>query len=127
MKPYSKEEIQAILNEDKFELKSTQTQLSLPLLNRLAKKMSIGLSFPEINICEGMIINGHHRYIASYLTKFSIGRTPANKVRSTTVVDWKSVKIIEIDYDRPEEIDGFLELDAKYNNISLEELIELLE
>lgn len=126
LKPYSKDEILDFLNRAEFGYRASQKKLCLPLINRLAHKMCVGLTFPDIKVCEGMIIDGHHRYVAARLTGFELAIVPHRKCASASAVFWGSMDIVEQDYDTSEAIENFLAEDAKFNGKSLEDIVELL-
>lgn len=89
--------------------------------------MKLGIKFSGVQVCEGMIINGHHRYIASLLSGCSIENYPWEKAPSIDVVQWPNVTLIEEDWDTVAKLLKHNEDDAKYNDISIEELEELLK
>jgi hypothetical protein len=73
-----------------------------------------------------MIINGHHRYIASLLTKFAIERIESSTTSATSVTNWISVDFIDYDYDSLDDIQFHNEKDAAYNDMTIEKLVNLL-
>jgi transcription antitermination factor NusA-like protein len=48
------------LRSKNIDLLSTHTKLSIPIINRLYKKMVNGIKFDDIKVCENLIIDGHH-------------------------------------------------------------------
>jgi len=89
--------------------------------------MSAGIKFTGIKVENSLICDGHHRYIASILAKFPLERIPGSTTAATTTVDWKSVTFEEEDWDTPAKINMLNEQDAKYNNIPVEQIVELLK
>ena len=122
------QEVKDFLVSNTFEYKATQTKLSFPILLRIYKKLKIGVKFSEIKIGEKLIIDGHHRYLASILAKVEIATLPSHRVTATKLIEWCDIEIDSEDWDREEkEIKRFNEIDAKNSNLSLEELIQLLK
>jgi hypothetical protein len=89
--------------------------------------MRIGIKFEGIKVDGDVIIDGHHRYLASLLAGVTLDRFPSNKTSATIVTEWKSVNFDSNDWDTNYKVLMLNELDAKYNNISLENLNELLK
>ncbi len=67
MQLISKEFIHKFIKEIKIDLKSTHGKLCFPIINRIYQKMLVGIKFPSIKIDDNLIIDGHHRYLASLL------------------------------------------------------------
>jgi hypothetical protein len=128
MKQITKEIVITLLNEDKIKLQSTHDKLCLPIINRIYKKMKFGIKFSPIGVAEeDLIMDGHHRYIASRLAEFDLEVVPSITTSATIVTDWKLVEFVDQDWDTEEKIKMLNEQDAKYNNIHLDKLIELLK
>ncbi len=89
--------------------------------------MCAGINFSGKKVDKNLICDGHHRYLASLLAHFPIDRIPANISSATTVVHWESVIFEEEDWDTSAKINMLNEQDAKYNNISIEKIVELLQ
>lgn len=88
--------------------------------------MSSGIKFSGIKVENRLICDGHHRYIASILADFPLERIPGNTTSATTRVHWESVTFENEDWDTPAKINMLNEQDADYNNITIEEIFELL-
>ncbi len=52
---------------------------------------------------------------------------PGSNTSTTKSVNWKSVSFDEDDWDTPAKIDMLNEQDARFNNIPVEKVVELLE
>lgn len=117
--------IHEILKEHNAELAPTQAKLSIPIINRIYKKMVLGIDFNKIKVCGKLIIDGHHRYVSSILANIDIGRTKTRKNKATITYKWDEVKFVSTDWDRASKIKRINLMDAKYNDISLEEIIEI--
>ncbi len=82
--------------------------------------MSHGIKFDDIKICDNLIIDGHHRYLSSLITNFSIGQVPSPKTAATKQVEWNVVEFDENDWDTPLKIAHLNEQDAIYNGLDIE-------
>lgn len=120
-------EICKLFKESTIELKSTHSILCVPIIERICKKMKAGIKFSDIKVDENIIIDGHHRYIASLLADVSLEKQPSYKTSSTVVFDWSIVNLAEDDWDTEAKILIMNKEDAEYNNISLGDLNALLK
>lgn len=89
--------------------------------------MRAGIKFSEIKVDEDLICDGHHRYVASLLAQFPIDSIPSKRTSATEIIDWESVVFEDKDWDTETKIEYLNEQDAIFNNISIEELVELLK
>ena len=89
--------------------------------------MLVGIKFPSIKIDDNLIIDGHHRYLASLLANTDLETIPSNKTSATIVYDWNEVVFDVNDWDTEAKILMLNEQDANNNNITLKEIIELLK
>lgn len=115
------------IENENFDLLSSQTNLCLPIIYRIYQKMKIGIRFPGIKIDHHLIIDGHHRYVASLLAGADVERYSTLRSNFTHEYNWKDVKLDFNDWDTPSKILMLNELDAKFNNMSLEELVLLIK
>ncbi len=120
------EVVQNLFRTKQIELSSTHNKLCLPIINRLYKKMMIGIRFSGIKVSDGVIIDGHHRYLASQLANIELERLPSSKTSATTIIDWESVVFATEDWDTEAKIKMLNEEDARYNNVPLEEIAKLM-
>ena len=79
-----KKKLIELMKMDDHTLISTHEQLSFPVVERIAKKMLIGLTFGSISVDENVIINGHHRYLASLLTGYKLDQVAGIKTAAKT-------------------------------------------
>lgn len=121
------EDIQNILRNTEVKLGSTHTRLSLPIINRIYKKMMVEIKFPPIKVQDSFICNGHHRYIASLLANYNLEKIQWDYISKTNVIDWETVSFDENDWDNVDEIDRYNKQDAEFNNITLDKIVELLK
>jgi hypothetical protein len=124
MESITSNHIQKHLSNNKIEFKSTHNRLSLPIINRIYKKMVNGIKFDEIKIYDNLIIDGHHRYISSIMAGIEIGKLNSHKTSATQEYEWAVVDFIDIEWDTDYKIQYLNELDAEYNNISIEKILE---
>ena len=89
--------------------------------------MSNGIKFSGIKVEGNLICDGHHRYLASLLAKFSLERISGTSTSATTIINWELVTFEEADWDTLSKINMLNKQDAAYNNISIERIIELLK
>ena len=89
--------------------------------------MKAGLKFSPIKVKESLICDGHHRYIASALAKYSLEIIAGGIGSGTTSVRWELVVFDNEDWDTPAKIDRFNKEDAVYNDISIDAIVELLK
>lgn len=123
----TEEIIKQYLSKNSTAYKSTQNRLSLPIINRLYKKMKNGIRFDDIKICDNLIIDGHHRYISSLLAGFEIQTINSHKTSATYIFEWDYVSFLDIEWDTKDKIQYLNELDAIFNNISIEKVIEIIK
>jgi hypothetical protein len=121
----TKEYEETILKDQKITLKSTQKKLCFPIINRIYKKMKSGIKFSAIKVDENLIIDGHHRYIASIMAEVPLELIPSNKTSATTIFDWSQILLDSEDWDTTAKINMLNAIDAEFNNISFEKLDEL--
>lgn len=120
-------QISIYILENEIELSSTQPRLCIPIIERIYRKMTLGIHFSEIKVEGNLICDGHHRYFASLLAKLKIDRIPSKSTSATTVTDWKFVVFVEEDWDTPAKISWLNEQDANFNDISIGDLTELMK
>lgn len=127
MNPVNHEFIMDLFKRDDLILKSTHERLCLPIIIRIYKKMLLGIKFPSIKIHGDLIIDGHHRYLASILADKTIETSPSGKSSAITVTKWSEVILISEDWDTVAKIQMLNEIDANYNGIVVDDLTELLQ
>ncbi len=123
----TKEFIRNFITENEPELKCTQSKLCIPIIERIYRKMSIGIRFSGIKVEKNLICDGHHRYLAAKMADYPIEMIPSVKSLSAIVTQWDSIIFMEEDWDTPAKIRMLNEQDAEFNGIPLDRLIELLK
>ncbi len=73
----TKEKVEKLIANGQCRLLPSQTEICISIVNRIYRKMKVGIQFSEIQVHEELVIvNGHHRYIASMLTGKQISGVP---------------------------------------------------
>jgi hypothetical protein len=89
--------------------------------------MNSGLiNFDAIKVAEDLIIDGHHRYIATKLSKTTIQIFPSTKNHSQQSFEWSDVILKTNEYDTETEIKYHNFNDAIRNGISVDEIEKFL-
>jgi hypothetical protein len=125
MDEINKEMILKVVQESNNCLVSSHNKLCLPIIKRIYKKMINGILFDDIKVCDKLIIDGHHRYVSSLLANLKLEEAKSSKTSATKEYDWAIVEFVEEEWDTEDKILRLNELDALYNNIPLEKIIEL--
>lgn len=125
MTEITEETIKNFLKENKLDYLPTHNKLSLPIINRIYKKMINGIKFEIVKVNENFIIDGHHRYISSKLAKIKIEKTSYPKTSATIEYSWNDVQFVNEEWDTDYKILYLNQLDAKYNDLPLEKIIEI--
>jgi uncharacterized protein (DUF433 family) len=113
---------------EKAKYKSTHAKLSIPIINRIRKKMEYGIKFEPIRVNGDLIIDGHHRYVSSILASFNELKVVSYpKTSATKEFKWSSVTFLDEEWDTKEKIKRLNEIDASYNNLTLKEVIALTD
>ncbi len=127
MKKITQEFISHFIAGNHIAFSCTHTRLCVPVIDRIYRKMLVGIKFAEIKVYDRIICDGHHRYLAALLANYTLSIVPYIRTSATKVIDWKSVIFDDEDWDTPAKIRILNEQDADYNNIPIQKLIELLE
>ena len=131
MKKYNMEEITLETIEELFQsgsldLIATQPGVCLPMLQRIGKKMQLGIQFDNIRVNQSRIVDGHHRYICSRILNIDIEINNNYPIPSTAENhDWKDLVIDEFDYETEDEILQHNIRDAELNDVDIDFLNDL--
>jgi len=123
----TKDLLKNYINSNPPALLSSHKKLSLPVIRRIHNKMRHGIKFAEIKVCDGIIIDGHHRYISSLLANYEIGHVPSSKTSATVVCDWKTVEFVDEEWDTEARIAEINRQDAEYNEVDLKVLTDITD
>jgi len=118
--------IKDYFEQNECPLQPIQKCICLPVINRMVKKMQHDIKFADILVHEGLIVNGHHRYIASIFAGIKIGQSEGGKP-NRMVTDWKSIGIDTEDWDTPAKLLKINQDDADFNELSLEAVVAIVE
>lgn len=121
------QDIKYLIQHKELKLKSTQTKLSIPIINRIYKKMVAKIRMPPIKIQNDIICDGHHRYIASLLANYEIEMILWSSSASAITIDWRTVSFDDKDWDTQEEIRIINQQDACNNKVELDVILNLLQ
>lgn len=127
MSNLTSEYLSKILSQNKVELKSTHKKLSIPIINRIYTKMLLGIKFDDIKIDNDLIIDGHHRYVSSILSNMKLGCVKSSKTSATIEYNWENVEFVNEEWDTEDKIRRLNEIDAEFNNISIEKILEIIK
>ena len=86
-----KDRLLELIKNGELEMNSTHKALSLPIIERIYNKMMLNIQFDSIQVDKGVIINGHHRYLASRLANFNLDQVPGIKTAAKELIDWQNV------------------------------------
>lgn len=119
--------IRDFISKNRLEFLPTQERISLPIVNRLYKKLLFGVSFPDIKINGNYIVDGHNRYLSSVIAKANINKVECPKPSVIICDNWDEVDFVIEDWDTKYKIKYMNELDAKFNGISLEIMTQIIK
>lgn len=89
--------------------------------------MKAELLFPNIKVHGNLIIDGHHRYVASQIIGLEIEKTPTLRSSTKIEFDWSEVQVVNEDWDSPDDVLRHNTDDATYNGLTLEALLKKLD
>ncbi|RYY60460.1 MAG: hypothetical protein EOO05_09845 [Chitinophagaceae bacterium] len=89
--------------------------------------MKAGLKIKPIKLDGEWICDGHHRYLASLLADRQVQTTQSLRTSATTETDWKLIEFDEKDWENEQEILLHNQRDAEIHNLTMAELLLLLE
>jgi len=112
--------IKGFISSNDIPLLATQPKLCIPIIFRMCQKMSHGIRFDEIKVCDNLIIDGHHRCLSALITSVELGQVLSSSTSATKAIIWDLVEFDEEDWDTPAKIAHLNELDARYNDLEVE-------
>ena len=115
------------IKEQKNLLLPTHNKLSLPIIIRIYRKMINGIKFRDIKVTDTLILDGHHRYVASIMAGIELGRITSSTTSATIEYDWKSVHFADEEWETKDKIKKFNQRNAEVNNVSFEFLEQLVK
>ncbi len=87
--------------------------------------MKFGIKFENIKVKGSRIVDGHHRYICSELSKTEVGRNDWKISSNAVNCSWSEINIVEEDYETPEMIQEHNVRDAELNDVDISVLNDL--
>lgn len=116
-----------LLKERNQDLKSTQDKLCFPIVQKIHRKMLVGIRFKGIKVSGDLIIDGHHLYIASLLAGAKMEIVPWKSTSATLPVSWHNVSLVLEDWDTEAKIQMLNEEDALHNGLDIASFCALLK
>lgn len=83
----TKQQLLNLIKSNKIELISTHNKLSFPVIERIYKKMTLGIKFQGIKIEGKVIVDGHHRYLASLMAEIELEKYPSYTTRAKSLYE----------------------------------------
>ncbi|WP_188507318.1 hypothetical protein [Parapedobacter pyrenivorans] len=84
-----------------------------------------GILFEHIKVCDNLLIDGHHRYVSSLFAGIEIGTVPSVKTSASVEYSWREVDFLLEEWDTEDKIRYLNQIDAKFNNLPIEKIIEM--
>lgn len=110
MAKITKAEIDFFLAVTNLELKPGQGAISFPIIERIHRRLQLGKRFSSIKVHEGIITDGHHRYICMSILGLEIETSKGGKNPSAEGFEWKKLNVEVKDYDTEADIQRYEEL-----------------
>ena len=108
-------------------LSPSQKSVSFPIVERICRKMRLGVKTRSIQVAEGsIIVDGHHRYLASLLEGVELDMVDCPLSSAKDFTYWGLVELVDEDWDTPYTIDKLNRQDAKFSGMTIERLMELI-
>ena len=79
MKELTIEEVRNFIKDNSLNYLAKQPKVSFPILQRIHRRLQNGCNFSPIKIDEGIIVDGHHRYICSMILKRKVEEVPGGE------------------------------------------------
>lgn len=115
------------LKTEEVNLWPSQNRICLPVVNRIYKKLLIGISFPAIKVEKNIICDGHHRYLASLISTVKIDIQEGRLSILDEVNGWDSVYFDEDDWDTETKIRFLTKQDCIRNNLDFEKIDSMIK
>lgn len=101
----TKKEIVTFLSENSnLKFRPNQGNVSFPIIERICRRLHAGNEFSPIQVANGVVIDGHHRYISLSFLKLNVETVQVDENHSQYgVLKWHEINIDSNDYDSIEE------------------------
>ncbi len=95
MKVFSFEQVRLFLDQHCSEIKPSQTRILYPVIERITRKMQLGIEFKPIliDVDHQLIVDGHHRYLSKNLLEKEINHVAWTKSPSTETFQWNLLQL----------------------------------
>jgi hypothetical protein len=93
--------VRNFLRENSFKLSASHQKVCFLIIKRIHEKLKLGKRFSPIKEDTGIIVDGHHRYIALSLLGIEVETDPGTKSFSTLAVKWSNVEVVDIEWEKP--------------------------
>lgn len=102
------EQVQDFLIRNSFDFIPGQNEISFPIIQRIHRRLQNGLRFDPIKVTtDGIISDGHHRYVCLSILGIEIETIKAAKNHNQTTYQWDKICLEIKDYDSPDKIKEF--------------------
>lgn len=103
MNEITEEEVKQFLKETIFDHQPGQKEISFPVIQRIHRRLQQGNSFSGIKVCDGRIVDGHHRYICHKLLDINPETVPGGAINVAINYVWAKINLTDADYDSEED------------------------
>lgn len=95
-------EVEKFLLETDFDHKPGQKKISFPVIQRIHRRLQQGNSFSAIKVRDGIIVDGHHRYISHKLLNLNPETVQGGTNSEDVEYVWTEISLVPVDYDSDE-------------------------
>lgn len=108
MQEVTYEQVQDFLMRTTFDYIPGQNEISFPVIQRIHRRLQKGLRFDPIKVTiDGIISDGHHRYICLSILGIEIETIKAAKNHNQATYQWNKICLEIKDYDSQDKIKEF--------------------
>lgn len=108
MQEITYEQVQDFLIRTSFSLMPGQGDVSFPIIQRIHRRLQNGYRFDPIKVTsDGIISDGHHRYVCLTILGIEIETVKAGKNHNQPTYHWDKIFLETKDYDSPAKIKEF--------------------
>ncbi len=108
MQEITYEQVQDFLIITSFGFIPGQGEISFPIIQRIHRRLQQGRRFDPIKVtADGIISDGHHRYVCLSILGIEIKTTKAAKNHNQTTYQWDKICLETKDYDSLAKIKNF--------------------
>ena len=108
MQELTHEQVQGFLIRTSFGFIPGQGEISFPIIQRIHRRLQQGHRFDPIKVtADGIISDGHHRYVCLSILGIEIKTTKAAKNHNQTTYQWDKICLETKDYDSLAKIKNF--------------------